>query len=155
LNALAYLSAMPRAEILTTQAMHTLSQLHSDLAGKIIDNKIEANRLRRSMVQIEAVMKMLDPTFDVRPIAVRRRKPNPWFKRGTVFRSTLEVLRDATAPMSAAEIAKVMLDRKGVKSPESDAFRDLTGAVQASLSNHAGKSVTGTGHHPVRWHLPS
>ena len=47
------------------------------------------------MLQVEAVMKMLQPGYDVRPIAVRRRKLNPWFKRGTVFRAALDVLRTA------------------------------------------------------------
>jgi hypothetical protein len=49
-----YLRHMPRAEILTTQAMHTLSQLHAELAGKLrqqigsqtIDHSDEASRGR-------------------------------------------------------------------------------------------------------------
>ena len=144
---------MPRAEILSTQAIHTLKQLHAELAGKIIDNKLEADRLRLSMQQVEAVMKILDPTLDLRSIAVRRKKRNPWFKRGTIFRTALGVLREATAPMSAAEITGAMLAAKGVTDPDKDMARELIGAVQGSLSNHNGKSVGGTGHHPVRWQI--
>ena len=33
---------MPRAETLTKQAMFTLAKLHSELAGKTIENKKEA-----------------------------------------------------------------------------------------------------------------
>lgn len=55
--------------------------------------------------------------------------------------------------MSAAEISKAMLNRKGIADPEQDAVRDFIGAVQASLHNHDGKSVVGAGHHPVRWAL--
>jgi hypothetical protein len=40
-------------------------------------------------------MKMLDPAIDLRPIAIRRKKANPWFKRGTIFRAALGVLREA------------------------------------------------------------
>jgi hypothetical protein len=86
---------MPRAEILSTQAIHTLKQLHAELAGKVIDNKLEADRLRLQMQQVEADMKMLDPAIDLRPIAIRRKKANPWFKRGTIFRAALGVLREA------------------------------------------------------------
>jgi hypothetical protein len=50
-------------------------------------------------------MKMLAPGFSVASIAVRRRKPNPWFKRGTVYRAALDVLRVAPMPMTAREIA--------------------------------------------------
>jgi hypothetical protein len=89
--------------------MHTLRQLHSELAGKLIDNKSESRRITRAMMQVEAVMKLLQPGYDVRPIAVRRRKPNPWFKRGTMFRYTLDALRQGNRPMTAREVAEAML----------------------------------------------
>ena len=93
--------AMPRAQILTTQATLTLEKLHAELGGKILDNKAEAKRLAAAMVHVEAVLKMLQPGYDVRPIAVRRRKPNPYFKRGTVWRSALDVLRGADSPAAS------------------------------------------------------
>jgi hypothetical protein len=40
------------------------------------------------MMQVEVVVKMLDPGFNVCGIAAKRRnKSKPWFKRGTLFRS--------------------------------------------------------------------
>jgi hypothetical protein len=132
--------------------MHTLRQLHAELAGKLIGNKAEAKRLTTAMLQVEAVMKLLQPGYDVRPIAVRRRKPNPYFKRGTVWRSALEVLRVADRPLTAREIADRMLAAKGVQEPAPKAVRDLAGAVQASLRNHDGKTVIGQGT-PVKWAL--
>jgi hypothetical protein len=143
---------MPRAQILTTQATHTLEQLHAELGGKILDNKAEAKRLAGAMVHVEAVLKMLQPGYDVRPIAVRRRKPNPWFKRGTVWRSALDVLRAAERPLTAREITDRMLVAKGVQEPAPKAVRDLLGAVQASLRNHRGRAVSTAGQGvPIRW----
>ena len=49
-----------RAKIATTQATHTLLQLHAELGGKIIDNKKEATRLAGSMRHVEAVLKLLE-----------------------------------------------------------------------------------------------
>jgi hypothetical protein len=145
---------MPRAEILSTQAMHTLRQLHAELAGKLIDNKSEARRLTRSMQQVEAVMKLLDPSYNVSRIAVRRRKPNPWFKKGTVFRSALEVLRETEGPLTTKEITRRMVAAKGVQNPDRQALRDMAGGVQSSLRNHRGKSVVVVGQGiPSRWAL--
>jgi hypothetical protein len=59
-----------------------LAKLQSELAGKLLDNKAQTKRLTVAMMQVEAVMKMLEPGYDVRPIAVRRRK-------ATVFRSAI------------------------------------------------------------------
>jgi hypothetical protein len=48
------------------------------------------------MMQVEAVLQMLKSDFDVSSISAKRRnKSNPWFKRGTLFRSAVDVLRRA------------------------------------------------------------
>jgi hypothetical protein len=60
---------MPHAKILTKQALYTLSQLHSELAGKLSANLRETKRLRLAIFQVEAVMKMLSPDFNIRLIA--------------------------------------------------------------------------------------
>ena len=86
-------------------ALCALEALHAELAGKIGDNKREAERLANDMRHVEAVLKLLQPGYNVRPIAVRRRKPNPWFKRGTVFRHVLDIMRGAKEPMTARQIA--------------------------------------------------
>jgi hypothetical protein len=52
---------MPRAEIASKQAVYTLGLLHAELAGKLLANKREAIRLRTAMMQVEAVVKMLQP----------------------------------------------------------------------------------------------
>ena len=50
------------------------------------------------MLQVKAVVKMLQPDFNVATIAAKRcNETNPWFKRGTLFRSAVDVLRRATA----------------------------------------------------------
>ena len=58
--------------------MQTLERLHAELGGQILENKTEALRLVDSMRHVEAVIKMLDPTYNLRRIAVKRRQPNPW-----------------------------------------------------------------------------
>jgi hypothetical protein len=77
------------AKIATKRATHTLEQLHAELAGKLIEHGREGRRLRQAMKHVEAVLKLLQPGYNLAPIAVRRRKSNPWFKRGTVLRHVL------------------------------------------------------------------
>ncbi len=67
-----------RAYIQTKRAKFTLERLHAELGGKIQENKTEGVKLAEAMRHVEAVLKILDPEYDVRPIAVRRRKPNPY-----------------------------------------------------------------------------
>ena len=98
---------MPRAEIASKQAVYTLGLLHAELAGKLLANKREAIRLRTAMMQVEAVVKMLQPGFNLASIAAKRRN-----KRGTLFRSAVDVMRRAGTPMTAREIADRMVADK-------------------------------------------
>jgi hypothetical protein len=63
-------------------AIPTLERLHAELGGKILENKQEHTNLAEQMRHVEAVIKMLDPGYGLRAISVKRRQPNPWFKRG-------------------------------------------------------------------------
>lgn len=145
---------MPRAEIATKQAKFTLEQLHAELGGKILDNKREAKLLAQNMKHVEAVLRLLEPGYNVRGISVRRRKPNPWFKRGTVYREAINVLRKAEKPLTGREITWRMLQAKGITDPDKKAARDLWGAVNSSLQNHKGESIERVGEgSPGRWRL--
>jgi hypothetical protein len=108
------------------------------------------------MLHVEAVIKMLDPTYNLRRISVKRRQPNPWFKRGTVYRRAVDVLRVATEPLTAREIAEAVLVAANIEKPNKEALGDLTGSVLASLRNHKGKGIERTNEgSPARWRLKS
>jgi hypothetical protein len=143
---------MPRAEIASKQAVYTLGLLHAELAGKLLANKREAIRLRTAMMQVEAVVKMLEPGFNVASIAAKRRnKSNPWFKRGTLFRSAVDVLRRAAVPMPAREIADALVADKAPQATRKQAI-DLQAAILAALRKRDGTMVVGVGA-PARWRL--
>jgi len=85
----------------------------SELAGNMLSNQREAKRLRTAVLQVDAVIKMLDPAFNLRIIAPKRRNTgNPWFKRGTLCRSALDVLRTAREPLSSMQIVNALLALK-------------------------------------------
>jgi len=50
-----------------------LKRLHAELSGQIKDNRRDAQRLAKAMKHVEAVLKMLEPGFNARAIAARRR----------------------------------------------------------------------------------
>ena len=104
------------------------------------------------MMQVEAVLQMLQPNFDVRSISAKRRnKSNPWFKRGTLFRSAVDVLRRATAPMTARQIADTLIAGKAPQASRKQAI-DLQAAILVALRKRNGVTVVGEGA-PARWRL--
>jgi len=135
-------------------ALYALIKLHADLGYQIKENARQATKLRESMKHVEAVLKMLQPGFDTRRIAVKRRNnANPLFKRGTVFRAVLGVLREAQAPMTTDEISLALYRSKGVQEPSRDQMRHMFGAANTTLRGNQGKSVAATMERPRRWQL--
>jgi hypothetical protein len=145
---------MPKAEIKSKQAIYTLSQLHAELAGKFLENRRQGVRLNTAMMRVEAVLQMLQPGFNVQSIAAKRRnKSNPWFKRGTLFRSAVDMLRRAKAPMTAREIADALIAGKAPQATRKQAI-DLQAAILVALRKRNGVTVVGEGA-PARWRLIS
>jgi hypothetical protein len=104
------------------------------------------------MLQVEAVMKMLDPAVNLRLIAPKRRNTgNPWFKRGTLYRGVVDVLRRAGEPMTARQIADALLAGKKPEATRKQAI-DLQAAILAALRKRNGGAVIGDGA-PARWRL--
>jgi hypothetical protein len=133
-----------------------LRRLHAEIGGKILDNRKAAKRLREDKRHVAAVIKMFSPGYDVRAIAARRTyKANPWFRRGTLFRSALDIMRAASDPLTVAQIVDRMLAAKRVASARADQIRGLQSAVLASLQNRKGKGRVRLADEriPMRWTL--
>jgi hypothetical protein len=128
------------AEIESKQAIYALTQLHAELAGKLLENhrrrpakdRHDASRGRTANASAG---------FNVAGIAAKRRnKSNPWFKRGTLFRSAVDVLRRASSPMTPREIAQAMIADKAVPATRKQ-FMDLVAAINAALRKRDGVTV--------------
>lgn len=134
-------------------AVAYLVRLHADIGGQILENRKEARRLADAMIHVEAVIRLFDPAYNVTRIAARRRyKGNGLFKRGTILRNALDVLRKAQGPLTARELTEQMLAAQGAPVPKPKAMRSLIASVQTSLVNHEGKSVARIGEGmPGRW----
>jgi hypothetical protein len=145
---------MPLGTILSKQAINTLTQLHAELAGKIDSNRKSGDKLRMQMMQVEAVIKMLRPDFPINRIAPKRRNTgNPWFKRGTLYRAAIDVLRRAEKPLTAREMMLAILDGKAPQ-PSRKQELDVQAAILAALRKHQGKGVETAGDgRPARWQI--
>src|SRR5580658_9001058 len=123
-------------------AVAYLVRLHADIGGKLLDNKKEAAKLASSMLAVEHVIKLFDPDFNARTISARRRqKTNPWFKRGTLFREALGVLRKATGPLTVAQITDGVLAAKRIKDATERQWRGIEAGIRSCLEANVGKTV--------------
>jgi hypothetical protein len=136
-------------------AVAYLVRLHADIGGRIQATQAEAERLATEMMAVESVIKIFNPEYNVAAIAARRRqRTNPWFKRGTLFREALGVLRTATVPMTVREITDAVLAAKGITDADKRQRLGVEAGIRSSLEDHAGNAVCTLGDGtPKRWRL--
>jgi hypothetical protein len=136
-------------------AVDYLVRLHADIGGRIKVNRKEHERLAADMKHVEAVIRMFNPSYNIAAIVQRRRiGGNPYFKRGTLFREGLSVLRTAGRAMTAREIVAAMLAAKGITTATAAQIRTLRGGLTNSMRNNEGKAVERVGEGaPMRWRL--
>lgn len=133
-----------------TPAIFALRRLHAELGGKIKDNAREAVRLRASMMHVEAVIKLLDPTVSVSGIAARRRYYiNPPFRRSGMFPAILGILREAQKPLTAPEIGALLIERHKLKL-RADQVHNFSGNINQNIKRHP-DAIVGDGARPQRW----
>ena len=100
---------------------------------------------------VEATIQLLEPGF--KPCPLGRRKPNPWFKPGTLFRHAADALRAAGRPLTSREIALAMLARRGVINADPATVRGFVGSLDSVLRFHKDRELVAVGSAPVHWTL--
>lgn len=133
-------------------AVPQLVHLHARLSAELGASLAASERIAANIGHVEAVIRLFDPAYDVRRIPGRRRNiGNPWFKRGTMFRAALDVLRRADAPMTTMEIAKRLIAAKDAR-PTRDQLRKLDAGLRSCMNKNMGNAVRRVGEAtPARW----
>jgi len=100
---------MPESEI--TKLRRKRSRIHLVMAQ--IEKRLEAYRDKLSAVDLAILL--LEPDL---PLPLRRRDPNPIFRRGELPRIAMAILREEGAPLPIGVIAVRALATKGITLPD-------------------------------------
>ena len=127
----------------TDLAVAALVRKCAELAGEIEAALARVARQRAELVHLDAVIRLLDPTAE--PEAIRPKVPRnngcDWFGRGELARMAFDALRDAPKPLSAVDIARAVLTRKGMEPGDVAALRRVKNMVDATLRRREGGLV--------------
>jgi hypothetical protein len=136
--------------------LSSLIKLHADIGGQIREGNERISRLADDGRHVEAVIRLFEPSFNLRTIAQKRAyKGNPFFKHGATFREVLRVLRQVETPLTIGEMARLVLASNGASAPSRKQIRNLEAAIRSSAANYERKGEivrVGEGI-PARWAL--
>ena len=111
-----------------------LVRKRAELLGLIERREREAEALRLQLAHLDATLLLFKPDAD--PAAVRPKRPaqrTGYFRRGTLARACLSLLRRADGPLCTRELALRVLAERGVAAPDRALVRTVTKSVSKAL----------------------
>lgn len=120
-------------------ATSALIRKRAEVSGEIEALRTRMARLQADLAHLDAVIRIMDPAAE--PEAIRPKVPRnrcEWFGRGELFRLAMDALRTAPEPLSAMEIARTVVARKGLEDAGPFVLRRVTGMVDAMLRRREG-----------------
>lgn len=138
-----------------THVISALVDKRARVAGAISVRRFQIMRLEVELAQLDAVIKMFKPGYDVEAILPKRSfTKNPaGVPKGAGGRYALTVMREAGEPLSATEIAERVLAKLG-KPVTPEAKGMLANTITSTLSRRKdGAAVYDASIYPGKWRL--
>lgn len=135
---------------------HVLTALvtkYRELSGKLRACEMDAEKLRLDLSHIDAAIRIFRHDYDTASILPRRPyRRNPHFKKGIFVRTAMEILQEATCPITTRELAKRSLERQDLTMPDKQTIETLQRALNGCLMHRAKDgSVVMDNSYPKRW----
>jgi hypothetical protein len=122
-------------------ALSALRNKRASLAAEIVSHERQLRHCRESLVHVDATLRLLDPSADPDSIPNKRLpKRIKLFRQGELGRLILDVLRQASEPVSTRDVVTAMLRAGG---HGESARRTVAPRVRGNLAYlHSRRKVT-------------
>lgn len=99
-----------------SHVISALTSKHAELAGLIQHHEKEVIRLTDELNTITRAIRIFQPDYPINKIKLKQhRQHSQFFKKGEGYKLVLDILREATEPMSTTAIASEAIRRKGLE----------------------------------------
>jgi hypothetical protein len=113
----------------------------AELAGRIEVCRRELKRLEANVGHLDAAIKLFAPHYQLEGIRAKTAgRRNRFFRQGECQRLVLEILRDASEPLSAGRLAEARAQRKGLEATPA-AIEQMRKSLLGAVRRLAGKGV--------------
>lgn len=148
---------------------HALETKFAALTGELREVYANIERIRREhekLRDLEAGVPKLQALIESVSMLLTENNPDwkpeqivpvrPWTHTlpvpfGSCGRRGMEVLRQASEPMTTRQIAMEVLRQSGNDQADSKTIQRTLNAIEASLRKHRGRSVESSGKYPAQW----
>jgi hypothetical protein len=124
---------------MTTERPNTVAGLvakRAEIAGKIDEARETLRQLIVDLDHVDAAIRLFDPDYDIAAIRVKPTHPAQIARRGDSIRLILDLLRQATAPLTTKQIALQVMASRGLNTEDNVLVLTMTRRIGASLRSY-------------------
>ncbi len=123
------------------------------VCGQLAACECEQERLESQLHQLEAVIKMFRANYDIPGIAPKKTLRRTFMRRNIFLRTVMDILREASEPLSAFELTRMAFEQQGDPNPEQSLLNRFAKALSNTLIAQAseGKVVSHEDVWPWKW----
>ena len=126
---------------MTDYVLSGLTKRRAELAGEADALRARLAAIAADLGHLDAVIRLFDPDHDIAAIRPKRPRGPDAAGRGERGKLVLDVLREATGPIPALEIARRMVAKQG-QDPEDGRFvRQAANRVELALARQGKRGV--------------
>ncbi len=124
---------------MTVERPNTIAGLvakRSEIAGRIDTLRADLRKLIVDLDHIDAAIRLFDPGFDIAGIVSKPVRGAQVARRGDSIRLMLDIMRQATEPMTTKQIALKVMAARGHNTDDTALVLTMTRRVGASLRSY-------------------
>ena len=133
-----------------------LARKRSELSGDIQTTQTKLRQMVLDLERLDATLLMFDPDYRIEAIKPKAfRPPEDWSKRGQMTRLILGILRQASEPLTARDVALQLIAERALE-PTDKIIRLMTKRCGVALRGQRDKGVAVSNEGPgmsVVWEL--
>ncbi len=119
-----------------------LVKKRAELAGDIENAQVALQQMIRDLESLDATIRLFDADYQVEAIRPKTfRPPSDWSKRGQMTRIILDVLRQATEPLTTRDIAFQLMRERALDIADVKLLRLMTKRCGVALRLQREKGV--------------
>ncbi|MEX0851813.1 MAG: hypothetical protein WD036_00805 [Bauldia sp.] len=136
-----------------TFVLSGLVKKRAQLAGDIENAQTDLQRMIRDLENLHATIRLFDADYDIPAIKPKSfRPPDNWSKRGEMTRIILNVLRQASEPLTTRDVAFQVMAERALDTGDVRLLRLMTKRCGVALRYQRDKGLVRSAQGPCQYH---
>ncbi len=131
-----------------------LYRKYAEVLGELKRSEVRSDSLSADLAHLAATIRLFKADFSPDAIHPKLPKtPSRWLPRGQTIQTAIEVLKDASRPLTARQIAEQIIERRGITDKDPKTLKAIANTIRTTLAARRGNGIIAHDTHPKVWEI--